>query len=782
MSITKNLLSLGGILILLRKRKFLLLAIFILLLLILSSSKIKTLVEVLTPPTMPNLETQASNGEWLPQHWTNQGWNNRVNQVSADTKKYHHISQGTQTLPVPYDWFLALEEPNASVFSMIFKGLFFQSNQAFSDNEYLLKFGFIRSLADPQHNPDGLPIGFTKSASLNISGYPSKTEAVGFSCAACHTGHFTYGEGTAKKEYVIEGAPATTDLGQLTAAIASTLGQTALSSKIPFFDGRFDRFAKKVLGTQYSASSKAKLATDLANVVAAAAKTADIVNVQEGFGRLDALNRIGNQVFAKSVNLPENYQPIDAPVNFPHIWTTSWFDWVQYDASIMQPLVRNAGEAMGVNAHVSMSSPETENRYDSSIPMEKLVWLEQFLKGETFNTGLTAPAWILPQTAAQKAQAAQGKLLYKERCESCHLPTLDDPALTANHFAPISYAQYSKNAALHKDQAASSVQATTTTTVAPTQPPAPVQNAAPIPLQMANVSVPQVQYAAAPAVTAPAATTVLATDENQGNTQIASTQESLLKLKIIPQTQIGTDPAQGNVLVNRTVNTAGNGDGTIIERKKGLGIDTSICGRNTNQLYNGDDKVDLVDNVQVKDGGQINFGLALGALVQQTIDAWFDQKGITDPALKEKFRGGRPNCIQAGLGYKARPLNGVWATAPFLHNGSVATLKDLLCPSNGVRPAYVQLGGLEFDPINVGLKQADNFVSEAQKYRQKDALYTKEGYFILDTRIAGNSNSGHVFSNEYDPTKPYNQQESGVIGAEFSEEQCRNIIEYIKTL
>ena len=670
----KKVLSLGGILTLLRKRKYLLLTIFIILLLVLSSSKVKTLLEVLTPPVAPDLQTQSSNGEWLPQYWTNQNWGNTSNQVSADTQKYHHIGQGTQTLPIPYDWFLALEEPNASVFSMVFKSLFFQSNGAFSRDEYLLKFGFIRSPADPTYNPDGLPIGLAKSPSLNVAGYPMKTEAIGFSCAACHTGHFVYGEGEQKKEYVIEGAPATTDLGQLTATIAATLGQTALSSKIPFFDGRFDRFARKVLGTQYSASSKAILVQDLTNVVTAAAKTADVVNVQEGFGRLDALNRIGNQVFSKSVDIPENYKAIDAPVNFPHLWTTSWFDWVQYDASIMQPLVRNAGEAMGVNAHVSMSSPEAENRYDSSIPMENLLWLEQFLKGDELNTGLTAPAWIMPQTAAQKVQAQAGKLLYKQRCESCHLPTLDDPALKANHFSPIHYTHPGENTGTQASPS-QALAKSTPVTAAPIAPQAPVPIAtAPIAPPLLNAPAPPAPYTAT-ASTAPVVSTVLATNSVQATSpdtakegqtaQDRYTQDSVLKLKVIPQAQIGTDPAQGNVLIHRTINTAGNGDGTIIERKKGLGIDTMICGRNANQAYSGSSTVGLVDNVHVKDGGQISFGLALGALVQQTIDAWFEQKGITDPALKEQFRGGRPNCIQAGLGYKARPLNGIWATAPF---------------------------------------------------------------------------------------------------------------------
>ena len=146
------------------------------------------------------------------------------------------------------------------------------------------------------------------------------------------------------------------------------------------------------------------------------------------------------------------------------------------------------------------------------------------------------------------------------------------------------------------------------------------------------------------------------------------------------------------------------------------------------------------------------------------------------------MEGGRPNCIRASLGYKARPLNGVWATAPFLHNGSVATLRDLLCPANGVRPTYLQLGKIDFDPVNVGLKQPDNFSTQAQKYLKEGKVYTKEGYFILDTTKPGNSNSGHHFSDKYDESKNFMQQEKGVIGTQFTPAQCDAIIEYLKTI
>ena len=77
-------------------------------------------------------------------------------------------------------------------------------------------------------------------------------------------------------------------------------------------------------------------------------------SVLEGYGRLDALNRIGNQVFSMDLKKPENYAGSSAPVHYPRIWNTPWFDWVQYNGSIMQPMVRNAGESLGVSAELNL--------------------------------------------------------------------------------------------------------------------------------------------------------------------------------------------------------------------------------------------------------------------------------------------------------------------------------------------------------------------------------------------------------------------------------------------
>jgi hypothetical protein len=58
--------------------------------------------------------------------------------------------------------------------------------------------------------------------------------------------------------------------------------------------------------------------------------------------------------------------------------------------------------------------------------------------------------------------------------------------------------------------------------------------------------------------------------------------------------------------------------------------------------------------------------------------------------------------ILAPCGYNARPLIGVWATPPYLHNGAVRTVYDLL---SDTRPEKFVYGSHEYDPINLGYTQ-----------------------------------------------------------------------------
>ena len=88
------------------------------------------------------------------------------------------------------------------------------------------------------------------------------------------------------------------------------------------------------------------------------------------------------------------------------------------------------------------------------------------------------------------------------------------------------------------------------------------------------------------------------------------------------------------------------------------------------------------------------------------------------------------------LGYKFRPLTGIWATAPYLHNGSVPTLYDVLLPPSD-RPTSFYVGTREFDPVKVGFK--------TEQSAENGFLFR-----VFDDQgkpIQGNLNTGHDYNN-----------------------------------
>jgi len=110
----------------------------------------------------------------------------------------------------------------------------------------------------------------------------------------------------------------------------------------------------------------------------------------------------------------------------------------------------------------------------------------------------------------------------------------------------------------------------------------------------------------------------------------------------------------------------------------------------------------------------------------------------------------------ATKGYVARPLRGIWASAPYLHNGSVPTLDDLLRPEDD-RPVVFPVGPTEYDPVKVGVVSSFRDVPKGQRGRMG----------IYDTRVKGNTNRGH----------------SGkAFGTELSDEDRKALLEYLKSL
>jgi hypothetical protein len=111
---------------------------------------------------------------------------------------------------------------------------------------------------------------------------------------------------------------------------------------------------------------------------------------------------------------------------------------------------------------------------------------------------------------------------------------------------------------------------------------------------------------------------------------------------------------------------------------------------------------------------------------QQQIMEDFDQRGAV--AWRDTLLD-----TQAPYGpYAARPLYGIWAAAPYLHNGSVPTLYDLLLPPDQ-RPKRFALGAREYDPVKLG------FVVETA-CSQQDC--------VVDTTLPGDGNGGHLWGTD----------------------------------
>ena len=121
---------------------------------------------------------------------------------------------------------------------------------------------------------------------------------------------------------------------------------------------------------------------------------------------------------------------------------------------------------------------------------------------------------------------------------------------------------------------------------------------------------------------------------------------------------------------------------------------------------------------------------------------WCVPKGDWNARLDEYFRDTPRRVVDHTSGYKADMLHGIWAQAPYLHNGSVPTLGQLLCPAT--RPVKFLRGNLHYDEALVGFEWADR---PAARYAPGETLLVKE----FDTTIPGRSNAGHRFGADLCP-------------------------------
>ena len=619
-----------------------------------------------------------------------QGWSTR------QKVEWYTLTQGSRLLPLA--WFRALEQPG--------------SNKLFLDRAYIESF---RYLPHASAGAGRLPVGFTidtqDDSNLDVTYLRWKQKQandeawMGLNCSACHTSEITY----KGKRMRLEGGATLADAQGFIDALNRALVETRDSPE------KQDRFARAVLKGADTAANRAMLKSALEDYVTWQQKLekANATPLRYGFARLDAFGFIFNKVVALTRADDQPRNPSDAPVSYPFLWNIHQLDKVQWNGIAERKLIgptydigalgRNVGEAIGVFADVKLERFALEG-YTSSANVTNLDRLERLLRQ------LKPPAW--PQAVLgtiDPARRAAGQALFAQRCANCH-------------------------AHLDRNDLKTSIKVTMT----------PLKGADP-----AGTDV----WMACNAYTYEAKTGVL-------------NRLTLKKFFPIPPLEFfgGTAPvaqmlgstAAGVIWNNHddvirdaigSLKTErGQAKGGPLARVKGVArnIRTGLIAKVRK------DVVEKIKDVAYFDMQQSPETPGPAPAAQQSSDP---AQPLRDDARAARYQ----RCMTDDnpvLAYKGRPLTGIWATPPYLHNGSVPTLYDLLLPPED-RPKSFYLGSREFDPDKVGYVTAQS-AENTFLYRTRDDA----GRFI-----DGNSNAGHDYGN-----------------GTLTEEQRRALVEYMKSL
>jgi hypothetical protein len=606
----------------------------------------------------------------------------------ADSLWFYSVTQGSNMMP--YDFFMVLEK----------KG----SSEPFRSNENMNRYRYLPQKATSS-NPDALPVGFVKDTYKG-------NDYVGLTCAACHTGQINYkGKGIR-----IDGGPAGADMETFMADIVRAMKETRENEEVQ------NRFVKNVLarGT-YKTEADVKADLDKYTQRLASYITINYSTTHYGYARLDAFGRIYNRVLEHIVTVKELKELLSDP-------------WIMKNATISEEELDSiagntdrvlSGEQRDQIVHNLLAVLTRNRTLEGLEPLGKLrnklfnppnapvsypfLWdtpQHDYVQwnGLTENSGLKAIA-----RNAGEAIGVFGTLDWTER-KGFSLPAfITGQGLFGRH---ISYDSSVNVLNLRR------IEARLLSLQSPQWP----QNILP-PFDMSR----------------------LEKGKSLFNRHCVSCHSNIKR----------DDPDRRIV--------------AHMSRASDVGTDPQMAENSVNyQGFSG-----IQRNLYVSAGGVGNILLdqrapvsalltkaTIGVVANPEPDKWFLQRwsewlynlvtGYRDNKIKASIKRGAydpdttANPVASLKAYKARPLNGIWATAPYLHNGSVPTLYDLLLPKKlpgdpddgEYRPDEFEVGSREFDPDKVGFKSSGygGFLFNTKGIKDDRGGYTK-----------GNSNAGHEY-------------------------------------
>jgi len=611
----------------------------------------------------------------------------------ADSMWFYTTTQGSDLLP--YDFFMALEKPGTS--------------ELFRSNENLNYYHYLPQKATLS-NPDALPVGFVKD------GYKGN-EYLGFTCAACHTGQVNY-KGIGIR---IDGGPAGSDMDSLLYALSKAINDAKDNPTV------HSRFVKNVMDRGHYGSEEA-VVKDLQKY-AQRLSMYDVINHSEtpyGYSRLDAFGRIFNRVLEHIITQKELKAQLDLAVQ--DLVKDGTLTQSDVDSIVQQQrpggvlsdnqrdhLVLRLSQVLPPKALLKMSL-RIFNRPDAPVSYPFLWDIPQhdYVQWD----GLAANAGLGPiGRNAGEVIGVFGTLDWAEEPGTSLSSFISGQGIRATH---ISFASSLKvhNLRLIEDRLKSLESPQWPEDILP-------------PIDQAR----KVRGERLFTTYCEACHTRIKRDD--------PTRRIVAHISRVDD--IGTDPHMAHnaatykglsgILRNQYV-TAGPGDILINEEAPVAALLTKAT-------------LSVVATPEEKNFVQRGYDWVydlVAAFLSNDIKPSLKSGNYDPDTMAEPY--------SSILSYKARSLNGIWATAPYLHNGSVPTLYDLLLPKRGpkdpangeYRPDQFQVGSREFDPERVGLKSS--------------------GYngFTFDTRKVGNSNAGHN------------------CGTELDREKRLDLLEYLKSL
>ena len=638
-----------------------------------------------------------------------QGWGR------SESMWFYYTTQGSNLLP--YDFFLALEQPDSEEL--------LRSPMNIDNFRYLpQKSTFF--------NPDGLPVGFVKDT------YQGE-EFVGLTCAACHTGQINY-KGRAIR---IDGGPAMADMDGFLHSMTRSLTQTLNNTE------KRERFIGRVLAEKNTYKNRDMVLEDLAHWQKVRAQY-DLVNhssVDYGYARLDAFGRIFNRILQHIISKKqlESHLLTARSEQGDRLLSSVEVNAVLQD--IDDTVVDRHALSLIIDRLMSSETPYPNLSLQEIISLSKAIFNEP-------NAPVSYPA--LWDTA--HADYVQWNGIAKNSGAG---PLGRNVGEVLGVFATIDWSAKKPRYARFNLAARASGQ-DKKAKVIDFRSSADKVNLQRLESHLRKLSSPkwpedifgEIDFTLAEQGQK------LYADYCQSCHEIIDRVDwdRIVVANMTSLDKVRTDPAMAENSVFYTGST-GNFKHTYQERDVGKIIISEEAP--VAVLLTAATKGVVVTPDYDKNWlrRSLDWLYVLGmSLFQNKIEASVRQGDYIPDTTAEPF-----NSL---LAYKARSLNGIWATAPYLHNGSVPSLYELLLPvkrqgdpeDGEYRPELFVVGSREFDPKNVGLKS--------------------EGYdgFLFDVGRRGNSNSGHEYAAGITP------RSDGKVLPALTKEQRWALVEYLKTL